>query len=204
MLPWAFWSKSLLSTNRPTRYPGLSGLRAYCPPLDRVCRSRSLLSTIRPRRYPGLSGPRAYCLPLDRHATLGIPVQEPTVYRYTSMLPWEFLSKSPLFTIRPTRYLGSSGPRAYCSPLDQHATLGLPIQESTVHHYTNTLPRVFRSKSLLSTANQNNTLGLPVQKPTVYHTTNTLPLVFRSKSLLSTAKQHATLGLTIQEPTVYR
>ncbi|GFS08796.1 hypothetical protein ElyMa_003021900 [Elysia marginata] len=102
-LHWAFWSKRLLSTIRPTRYPVSSSPRAYCLPQDRhstlgfpvqkptvyhhnrtrpwAFRSKSLLSTARPARYPGLSGLRAYCLPLDRHDTLDFAVQEPTVYR---------------------------------------------------------------------------------------------------------------------------
>ncbi|GFS08793.1 hypothetical protein ElyMa_003021800 [Elysia marginata] len=101
MLPWAFRSKSLLSTIKRTRYPGSSGPRAYCLLLTNTLpsafrskspclpltntktwafRAKSLLSTIRPTRYPVSSGPRAYCLSIDRKATLGLPVQEPTVY----------------------------------------------------------------------------------------------------------------------------
>ncbi|GFR75808.1 hypothetical protein ElyMa_002197100 [Elysia marginata] len=91
-------------------------------------RSKSLLSTARSARYPGISGQRAYCLPLDRYATLGLQVQEHTVYRYTSMLPWAFWSKSLLSTNRPTRYPGLSGLRASCLPLDRYATRGLPVQ----------------------------------------------------------------------------
>ncbi|GFR90743.1 hypothetical protein ElyMa_002575200 [Elysia marginata] len=96
-------------------------------------RSKSLLSTVSLAHYPGLSGLRAYCLPLDCHATLSFPVQKPTVYRYTGTLSWAFQSKSLLFTARPLRYPGSSGPRAYCLPL------------------TKTLAWAFRSKSILST-----------------------------------------------------
>ncbi|GFR75282.1 hypothetical protein ElyMa_002183800 [Elysia marginata] len=169
----AFRSKSLQSTIRPTRYPGFSGPRAYCSPLDqhatRVFRSKSILSTIRPKRYLGSSGPRAYCLPLNLHATLGLPGLLPAVYHLTNTLPWVFRSKSLLFTPRPARYPVSSGPRAYCLPLEQNATLGLPVEEPTVYHWINTLPWVFWSESLLCTANQHVTLGLPVQEPTFYH-----------------------------------
>ncbi|GFS06982.1 hypothetical protein ElyMa_006559300 [Elysia marginata] len=100
MLSWAFRSKSVLSTNRPTRYPGLSGLRAYCLPLDRYAtrglpvqepsvyhwtrrllwgfRSNSLLSTA------------------NQNNTLGLSVIESTVYLETNTLPWVFRSKSLL------------------------------------------------------------------------------------------------------------
>ncbi|GFS25208.1 hypothetical protein ElyMa_001682100 [Elysia marginata] len=135
MLSWVFRSKSLLSTARPARYPGLSGQRAYCLPLDRYAtlglQSKSLLSTAKPPRYPGLSGPKAYCLPLEQHAilgfpvqdstvyqldqhtTLGLPVQEPTVYLSTNRLPWVFRSKSLPSTARSAHYPGLSGPIAY-------------------------------------------------------------------------------------------
>ncbi|GFR78849.1 hypothetical protein ElyMa_004005300 [Elysia marginata] len=109
MLPWAYRSKSVLSTNRRTRYPGLSGLRAFCLPLTItipwVFWSKSLLSTIRPTRYPGPSSPRVYCLLLNRH------------------IPWAFRSKSLLST----------------ASANQHATLGLPVQEATFNHKTNKL-----------------------------------------------------------------
>ncbi|GFR58875.1 hypothetical protein ElyMa_000042600 [Elysia marginata] len=82
-LPWAFLSKSLLSTAGPACYPGPSGPRAYCLPLTItipwVFMSKSLLSTATPARYPGLSSPRAYCLPLEQHATLSFRLQGPTV-----------------------------------------------------------------------------------------------------------------------------
>ncbi|GFR91310.1 hypothetical protein ElyMa_000840800, partial [Elysia marginata] len=171
-LPWVFWSKSLLSTIRPTRYPGYSGPKAYCllltNTLPSAFRSKSLLSTSRPTRYPGPSGPRAYFLPLDQHATLGLPVQEPTVQR------------------RPTRYPVSSSPRAYCLSLDRHSTLGFPVQKPTVYHLNRTRSWAFQSKSLLSTArparypglsglrayclplDRHDTLDFAVQEHTVY------------------------------------
>ncbi|GFS20535.1 hypothetical protein ElyMa_006902000 [Elysia marginata] len=98
-----------------------------------VFRSNSLLFTFKPTCYPGSSSPRAHCLPLDQHATLGLLVQESTVYHKTSMLPWVFRSKSLLSTTRTARYPGFTGPKAYCLPLDQHATLGLPVQKPTVY-----------------------------------------------------------------------
>ncbi|GFS22301.1 hypothetical protein ElyMa_001613700 [Elysia marginata] len=84
MQPWALRSKSLMFTASAARYPGSSSPRAYYLRLTNklpwAFRSRSLLSTTRPARYPGSSGRRAYCLPLDQHATLGLPVQKPTVH----------------------------------------------------------------------------------------------------------------------------
>ncbi|GFS20531.1 hypothetical protein ElyMa_006901900 [Elysia marginata] len=82
---------------------------------------------MRPTRYPGSSGPRAYCPLKYQDAILGLPVQEPTVYHYTNMLPWILQSKGPLSSIRLRRYPGPSAPRSYCLPLDQHATLGFPV-----------------------------------------------------------------------------
>ncbi|GFR75280.1 hypothetical protein ElyMa_002183700 [Elysia marginata] len=96
-------------------------------------RSKSLLSTARPARFPGLSGQRAYCLPLDRYATLGLQVQEHTVYRYTSTLPWAFWAKSLLSTTKTARSPELSGPRSYFLSLDRHETLGPLVQEPNVY-----------------------------------------------------------------------
>ncbi|GFR65761.1 hypothetical protein ElyMa_005539300 [Elysia marginata] len=96
--------------------------------------SKSILSTASPACYPGTSGSTAFFLPLYKHATLGLPVQERTVYCETNTLALDFRFNSLLSTARPTRYPWTSGTRAYCLPLDQHATLGLPVQEPIVYH----------------------------------------------------------------------